>query len=155
MSLQYDDKLADLLINGGLRASKEGRQTIDAGALLREAGEAASLPAPEPLEEGDIKCSPVLTEEIKECLEEAVNASSSGMAGVDDFLIALCGSAKNPRCILHRGGNREKCPAQSSNGEKRAGGDEKRPPPRGGFHHRAKRARPNRPGKVGGYTHAL
>lgn len=96
MSLQYDDKLADLLINGGLRASKEGRQTIDAGALLREAGEAASLPAPEPLEEGDIKCSPVLTEEIKECLEEAVNASSSGMAGVDDFLIALCGSAKIP-----------------------------------------------------------
>lgn len=94
MTVQYDHELSDLILNGGLRASRQGMKEIDAGLLLREAGEAAGLASPGPVPQGEIECRPVLSEAVSECLDSAVSDSPSGFAGVADFLIALCRSEK-------------------------------------------------------------
>lgn len=90
MIVQYDTPLANLLLNAGARAAHAGTDEIDATMMLLEAGKSAGLPVPTQLTEGEWLCRPCLSEAVKECLDAAISDSSSGIAGVNDFLIALC-----------------------------------------------------------------
>ena len=62
--------------------------------ILREAGECAGLPVPAPLPDGESLSRPRISEAVKECLDAAVSDSPSGVAGVREFLLALCRSSR-------------------------------------------------------------
>ena len=94
MITSYDTQLADILLKAGKRAGLAGEKEIDAAMLLREAGECAGLPVPAPLPDGESLSRPRISEAVKECLDAAVSDSPSGVAGVREFLLALCRSSR-------------------------------------------------------------
>jgi len=94
MITSCDTVLADILLKAGRRGGLAGETKIDAAMILREAGKYAGLPLPAPLPDGESLSCPRLSEEVKECLAAAVGDSVSGVAGVREFLLALCRSER-------------------------------------------------------------